>query len=120
MVGGVFFREFTKFNKFDGVTTLAKVHGHLFVLGMLGFLLVALFSQQISFEKTKTYKWFMILYNIGLVMSAIMMVVRGVMQVKQVALTSALNASISGMAGIGHILLGIGIVLFIQSLRQAN
>lgn len=120
MVGGVFFREFTKFNQFDGVTTLAKVHGHLFVLGMIGFLLVALFSQQISFEKTKTYKWFMILYNIGLVMSAIMMVVRGVMQVKQVALTSALNASISGMAGIGHILLGIGIVLFIQSLRQAN
>ena len=28
MVGGVFFREFTKFNGFEGATTLAFVHTH--------------------------------------------------------------------------------------------
>lgn len=40
MVGGVFFREFTKFNAFDGATTLAFVHTHYFALGMIMFLLL--------------------------------------------------------------------------------
>ena len=35
MVGGVFYREFTKFNDFEGITMLGKVHTHLFLLGML-------------------------------------------------------------------------------------
>ena len=34
MAGGVFYREFTKLNGFTGVTTLGKVHPHLFLLGM--------------------------------------------------------------------------------------
>lgn len=34
MAGGVFCREFTKLNGFTGVTTLGKVHPHLFLLGM--------------------------------------------------------------------------------------
>jgi len=41
--GGVFYREFTKWNGFTGVT-LGKVHAHLFLLGMIVFLLVAPFS----------------------------------------------------------------------------
>ena len=44
MVGGVFYREFTKWNGFTGVTALGKVHVHLFLLGMVMFLLVALFA----------------------------------------------------------------------------
>ena len=43
MAGGVFYREFTKLNRFDSVTALGKVHTHLFLLGMMMFLLVALF-----------------------------------------------------------------------------
>ena len=42
MVGGVFFREFTKFNGFEGATTLAFVHTHYFALGMIVFLLLML------------------------------------------------------------------------------
>lgn len=30
MVGGVFYREFTKWNGFTGMTALGKVHTHLF------------------------------------------------------------------------------------------
>ena len=37
MAGGVFYREFTKFNGFTGATALGKVHTHLFLLGMLIF-----------------------------------------------------------------------------------
>ena len=47
MAGGVFYREFTKYNDFTGVTALGKVHPHLFLLGMLVFLIVALFAGQV-------------------------------------------------------------------------
>ena len=40
--GGVFYREFTKWNGFDGVTSLGKVHTHLLLLGMMFFLLAGL------------------------------------------------------------------------------
>ena len=50
---------------------------------------------------------------------AVMMLVRGIMQVKNVALSKGADASISGMAGIGHILTGVGIILFLFSLKKA-
>lgn len=34
MVGGVFYREFTKFNGFTAKTTLGVVHTHYFLLGI--------------------------------------------------------------------------------------
>lgn len=37
MVGGVFYRELTKFQGFTGKTTLSVVHTHYFVLGVLFF-----------------------------------------------------------------------------------
>ena len=40
MVGGVFYREFTKFNGFTAGTTLGVVHTHYFLLGMVFFLLL--------------------------------------------------------------------------------
>lgn len=51
MVGGVFYREFTKWNGYEGVTMLGKVHAHLFMLGMIVYLLVALFSRSPVFRK---------------------------------------------------------------------
>ena len=50
MVGGVFFREFTKYNSFEGTTALGKVHVHLFLLGMVVYLLVALFNKNKELE----------------------------------------------------------------------
>ena len=40
MAGGVFYREFTKFNDFTAQTTLRAVHPHYFLLGMVFFLLL--------------------------------------------------------------------------------
>ena len=42
MIGGVFYREFTKFNGFSGKTALGVVHTHYFMLGMVFFLLLLL------------------------------------------------------------------------------
>ena len=118
MAGGVFYREFTKFNHFSGVTVLGKVHAHLFLLGMLVYLLVALYAAHNELGKLRSFRAFLWCYNIGVVLTAAMMVVRGVFQVLGTGLSAAASASISGIAGVGHILTGAGIILLLLSLRK--
>ena len=118
MVGGVFYREFTKWNGFTGMTAFGKVHTHLFLLGMLMFLIIALFAEHHDLQKQKLFRVFLWVYNIGVPLTAVMLVVRGIAQVLNVSLSSAANASISGIAGIGHILTGVGLVLLLISLKK--
>lgn len=118
MVGGVFYREFTKWNGFTGMTALGKVHTHLFLLGMLMFLIIALFAEHHDLQKQKLFRVFLWVYNIGVPLTAVMLAVRGIAQVLNVSLSSAANASISGIAGIGHILTGVGLVLLLISLKK--
>lgn len=54
MAGGVFYREFTKFNGFDGRTALGVVHTHYFMLGMVFFLLLLVLEKTFSFTGAKT------------------------------------------------------------------
>lgn len=118
LAGGVFYREFTKMNGFDGVTALGKVHTHLLLLGMIVFLITALFCSRFKcLPERKTFKAFMVVYNIGVTMTAIMLAVRGVTEVLNLELTRAANAAISGIAGLSHIVLAIGIILLIVSLK---
>lgn len=118
MIFGVFYREFTKFNGFNGQTSLGVVHTHAFVMGMLFFMIVLLMEKQFDLSSHKRNTTFLFLYNAGLLLTIIMLVVRGITQVMGVALSPALDAGISGFAGIGHILLGIGILLFFRILKQ--
>ena len=119
MAGGVFYREFTKFQGFTGVTALGKVHTHLFLLGMMVFLIVALFAERSDLTKIRSFRVFLWTYNIGVPLTAIMLLVRGVTQVLGLSLSKGASASISGIAGIGHILTGIGIVLLLVSLKKS-
>lgn len=118
MAGGVFYREFTKFNGFTGRTALGKVHTHLFLLGMMVFLMVALFSENMELSQDKLFRVFYRIYNIGVPLTAVMMTVRGVTQVLNLELSKGASASVSGIAGIGHILTGVGIVLLLLALRR--
>lgn len=118
LVGGVFYREFTKWNGFTGVTALGKVHTHLFMLGMFLFLIVALFAQNTDLESQKSFRLFLKVHNIGLPLTTIMMVVRGITEVLDIPLSKGLNASISGLAGIGHILLAISLISFLTALKK--
>lgn len=119
LICGVFYREFTKWNGYATVTTLGKVHVHLFVMGMIVFLIVALFSMHLELKKYKTFRTFLWIYNIGLPITAVMMVICGITQVLNISLSSAANAAISGIEGIGHILTGVGIILLLVSLKKA-
>ncbi|MGN1015820.1 MAG: DUF2871 domain-containing protein [Faecousia sp.] len=118
MAGGVFNREFTKFQGFSGVTALGKVHTHLFLLGMLVFMVIALFAAHNDLTKIKPFRVFLWVYNIGVPLTSTMLLVRGVTQVLGLTLSSGASASISGIAGIGHILTGAGIILLLVSLKK--
>ena len=118
MVGGVFYREFTKFNGFTAKTTLSVVHTHYFLLGMVFFLLLLLLEKNFSFTSEKTGR-VLAAYHTGLNLTAVMLVVRGVSQVLAPTLSSSMSAAISGIAGIGHILLGVSLVLLLVQIKRS-
>ena len=118
MVFGVFYREFTKIIGFWGETRLSVMHTHYFVLGMVFLLVLLGLEKAFGFSGQKPAKWFWLLYNIGLNITGLALFVRGLLQAMETPVSSALDASLSGVAGIGHVLLGLGIILFFVALRK--
>ena len=108
LVGGVFYREFTKLN---GFTILSVVHTHYLILGMVFFLLLVLVEKNYSFINDKVRKC-LLLYHIGLNLTVVMLVVRGVVQVLSLDVSSAV------LSGIGHLILGISMFLVLISIRN--
>lgn len=117
LVGGVFYREFTKGFSFTGQTTLSVVHVHYFVLGTIFFLVMLLLEKSFSFTNKKVNIAF-ILYHVGLNLTCIMFLVRGILQVTNQSLTIGIDAMVSGFAGIGHIILGVSLVLVLVFIYQ--
>lgn len=111
LAGGVFYREFTKFQGFEGRTTLSFIHVHLLVLGMAMFLILTLFEHHFQLFQEKLFSVFFGVYNAGLVVTISAMIARGVTQVLGASLSSGADAAISGISGLGHILLGAGLVI---------
>ena len=118
MVFGVFYREFTKFMGFTGESALSVMHTHYFMLGMVMFLLMLLLDKQFAFTNGKTGK-VLLVYHAGLNLTGVMFLIRGVTQVLGTPLSSGMNAAISGMAGIGHILLGVSMVLLLVQIKKS-
>lgn len=117
MIFGVFYREFTKFSHFTGDTNLSVMHTHYFLLGMFFFLVLMLTEKSFSFSGRNTGK-ILIVYHIGLNITGLGFLVRGLTQVWGTELNAGMDASISGIAGTGHILMGIGIILLLLQIRK--
>lgn len=111
LVGGVFYSEFTKLNGFTGFATLSVVHTHYLMLGMIFFLMLVLLENNFHFIDNKVRKY-LLFYHIGLNLTAVMLVIRGVVQVL------SLDASIAVLIGIAHLILGISMVLVLISIRN--
>lgn len=120
MICGVFYREFTKFFNFTDKTTLSFTHSHLLTLGTILFLILALFSINTDLLSHKKFKVFLRLYNISLPFMVIMMIIRGIIQVLNVNISSGINAAISGMAGIAHILMLVSFIILFIILKNLN
>ena len=112
VLGGEFYREFTKMNGYTAWTTLSVVHTHYFILGMMFFLILGLISMNMNLKINRA----VLFYNIGLNLTAIMLIVRGIIQVLDLNVVSAL---ISGIASIGHIILGVSLILILLDIKKA-
>lgn len=112
---GVFYREFTKIQDFEGTTQLSITHTHTLVLGMIMFLIVLLLEKNFNLSQFKQFNQFYIVYNVGLLLSLAMMIFHGTMTV----LGTETGPAISGIAGLGHIIMTVGLALLFHSLSKA-
>lgn len=118
MVFGVFYREFTKFSGFAGQTNLSVMHTHYFLLGMFFFLILMLLEKSFSFSGQKHVGKFLVLYHTGLNITGLGFLIRGLTQVWGTELSRAMDASISGIAGIGHMTMAAGMILLLLKVRK--
>jgi hypothetical protein len=114
LVSGLYYREITKAHDFSGDSQLGVVHTHLLALGMLFFLLVLALERSFALTESRLFRWFFWIYNAGLVVTVVVMTVRGTMTV----LDRPGSEAIAGIAGLGHILLTAGLVLFFLNLGK--
>lgn len=117
MVFGVFYREFTKGMAFTGQTNLSFMHTHYFVLGMFFFLIMAVMEKNFSFTDKKI-NLFVILYQVGLNITGIGFLARGLVQILVSDLSKGLNAAISGVSGIGHIVMSVSLIFILIKIKK--
>ncbi len=115
LASGLYYRELTKAQDFDGPTLLSTVHTHFLVLGVLFLLIVAVFERLLVLSASPLHRWFTVTFHAGLILTVSMQLVHGTMQV----FGKEGSAAISGIAGIGHVLLTVAFVVFFLALRSA-
>lgn len=120
LVAGVFYREFTKYYGFTGVTHLAKVHVHTLVLGFILSLLLFLLVGHFAKENIVALKKPFHVYNTGLVLTLSSMTLYGIFDVVREGQETVSIPALSGISGLGHIFLGVGLVWLMVSLRKAR
>lgn len=119
LAGGVFYREFTKYAEFTGRTNLAFLHTHYFMLGMFFFLVLALLERAFAFSGQKGSKRWVIVYHVGLNITTACLFLRGLAQATMSELSPAMNGALSGVSGIGHILLGSAMLALLILVRRS-
>ncbi|WP_371327265.1 DUF2871 domain-containing protein [Corynebacterium sp. HMSC08A12] len=118
LAAGVFYREFTRVNEFPegDFTQLSVVHTHLLVLGFIMFLVFLALEKLFGLSRNKkSFQAFYWLYNAGILTTVAMMIWHGSLTV----LGKESNAMISGIAGLGHICITVGLVVFVVLLGGA-
>ncbi|MGO3879705.1 MAG: DUF2871 domain-containing protein [Agrococcus casei] len=118
VVSGLFYREFTKANDFPAgeFTQLGLAHTHLLTLGFIVLLIVLALEKVFAISRSrKLFAWFFWLYNAGVVLTSGMLIWHGSLTV----LGKESSAMISGIAGLGHMLLTAGMIVLFVALRRA-
>lgn len=110
LLAGLFYREFTKFHGVAGGTSLGVLHTHTLVLGLFFFLILALFEDKLKMSESKHFNLFYYTYNIGLLVTLTILTVRGITEVLGTTVSSGLDGALSGIAGLGHISLSVGLI----------
>lgn len=114
LISGLFYREFTVLNDFTGETRLSIVHTHLLALGMLFHLILLVLEKSFRLSVSRLFDWSFWVYNTGVTVTVGVMTLQGIQQVRGVETAEA----IGGLAGLGHIVLTVGLVLFFINLGK--
>ena len=118
VASGLFYREFTKLNNFaEGeFTQLGLAHTHLLTLGFIVLLIALVIEKVFAISRSpKLFDWFFWLYNAGVILTSGMLIWHGSLTV----LGQESSGMIAGIAGLGHMLLTAGMVVFFVALRRA-
>ena len=117
VASGLFYREFTKANDFPAgeFTQLGLAHTHLLTLGFIVLLIVLALEKLFGLSRSKLFGWFFWVYNAGVILTSALLIWHGSLTV----LGQEAGGMIAGIAGLGHILLTAGMVLFFLALRRA-
>ena len=118
VASGLFYREFTKLNDFpEGqFTQLGLAHTHLLTLGFIVLLIVLVIEKVFTISASpKLFAWFFWLYNAGVILTSAMLILHGSLTV----LGEESNKMIAGIAGLGHMLITAGMIVFFVALRRA-
>lgn len=113
LIAGVFYREFTKAVNFPQTeqTQLSVLHTHLLTLGFFFFLIVLGLDKLFGLSDDARFKTFFAVYNIGLVLSITMMTWHGILTA--LGRDADFGPELAGIAGLGHIVMSIGLGLFL-------
>lgn len=115
---GLFYREFTKAQGFPAgqFTQLGLAHTHLLTLGFIVLLIVLALEKVFTISRSrKLFAWFFWLYNAGVIITSGMLIWHGSLTV----LGKESSGMIAGIAGLGHILITAGMIVFFIALRRA-
>lgn len=115
LAGGLYFRELTKAHNFTGDTELAVVHTHLLTLGTIVFVLLLALERSLQLTtQRKLFAAFFWVYNVGLVITVALMTVIG----SRTVLGLSHGPALSGIAGLGHILLTVAFALLLITIGR--
>lgn len=122
MALGFFYRELTKWTGFyDTVgarTQLGFTHVHTLVLGMIMMIIFGLVLKAFN-KDANDIKTCLITYISGLLLAIVMMTVRGTIQVVATnPLSSGMDSMISGISGLSHIVLAVGLIMILLKFRK--
>lgn len=116
LIAGLYYRALTHNRDFTGETVLSFTHTHLLALGMIMLLVVLVLERLFGLSDARAFRWFEPTYHVGLLVTVGALAVRGTLQV---VATNPTSPAFAGIAGLGHILLTVGIVaLFVSLLRS--
>ncbi|PIN51571.1 hypothetical protein CT171_07795 [Trueperella pyogenes] len=112
LLAGFFYRMMTMNMEVVPATQLSTVHTHLLALGMMVTLIVLALDATLTISGTRSFKIFCWTYNAGVLLTAGVMVWHGLIQLDG----GQGGGAVAGIAGIGHILLTVGLISLFVSL----
>lgn len=110
LVGGVFYREFTKFYNYTQTNHLGKIHVHTLVLGFIGLLLIYLLTKRYDSQMLANLKKPIVTFASGLTFTLVNLTLIGIYEVVGLGQETISRPAIDGISGLGHIVLGVGLV----------